>query len=403
MQISDRVPDYVTRLLAVLSAGGHRGYLVGGCLRDLLLGKTPHDFDLTTDATPDEMLALFADLRVIPTGLAHGTVTVLSGGRPVEITTHRRDGAYTDSRHPDSVTFTRQLREDLSRRDFTVNAMAWSPETGLVDLFDGQKDLERGVIRAVGDPVLRFGEDALRILRCYRFAATLDFTVDGETARAARACREGLIHISAERIFAELQKLLVGKAAGKGLAGLFEADCLRYVFFDTLPDLAVSDRLALLPADPALRLAALLHERSPEQVRGLCRRLRTPNAFADQAAGLLHALGEPLPTDPYTARRFVCRHFICHKEALTLSAVLFGRDVTAARDLCAAVLRDRTAIDLHRLAVNGLDLQQKAGVRPADTAKMLAALQDAVWRDPTQNKKEALLALAREIYAKGER
>jgi len=402
MVISDRVPAYVTRLFDVLKSGGHRGYLVGGCVRDLLRGVMPHDFDITTDATPDEMLSLFAGFRVIPTGLAHGTVTVLSEGHPVEITTHRTDGAYTDSRHPDSVSFTRRLQDDLSRRDFTVNAMAWSAETGLVDLFEGQKDLERGVIRAVGDPVLRFGEDALRILRCFRFAAALDFAVESETAKAARTCRDGLLHISAERIFAELQKLLVGKAAEKGLAGLFEADCIKPVFFDTLPDFAVANRLSLLPPDAAVRLAALLHERTPEEARDLCRRLRTSNAFADQVAGMLTALRVPLPTDAYTARRFVCRYFAYHKEALLLREVLCGEDVTAARDLCLSVLRDRTAVDLHRLAVNGLDLQQKAGVRPADTAKMLALLQDAVWHDPTQNKKEALLALAREIYAKGE-
>ena len=403
MEIGDRVPAYVTCLFDVLEKGGHRGYLVGGCVRDLLRGVMPHDFDMTTDATPDEMLSLFADFRVIPTGLAHGTVTVLSEGHPVEITTHRTDGAYTDSRHPDSVTFSRRLQDDLSRRDFTVNAMAWSAETGLVDLFEGQKDLERGVIRAVGDPVLRFGEDALRILRCYRFAAALDFAVDEKTAEAARTCRDGLLHISAERIFAELQKLLVGKAAEKGLAGLTGADCLKPVFFDTLPDLDAAKRLALLPPDAAVRLAALLHKRTPDEARELCRRLRTSNAFADQVAGMLTALREPLPTDAYTARRFVCRHFVCFKEALLLRGVLDDTDVTAARDLCLSVLRDRTAVDLHRLAVNGLDLQQKAGVRPADTAKMLALLQDAVWHDPTKNKKEALLALAREIYEKGER
>lgn len=402
MEINDRVPAFVTRLFDVLEGGGHRGYLVGGCLRDLLLDKTPHDFDLTTDATPEEMLALFADFRVILTGAAHGTVTVLSEGHPVEITTHRRDGVYTDGRHPDHVSFTRQLREDLSRRDFTINAMAFSPQTGLVDLFDGQKDLSNGVIRAVGDPILRFSEDALRILRCFRFAAVLDFDVDPATAQAAGTCREGLRHISAERIFAELQKLLTGKAAAKGLAGLASAGCLELIFSDTLPDLAVINQLSLLPSDAAVRLAALLKKHTPEQTRKLCRRLRTPNAFSDRVSGLLVALHDSLPIDPYTARRFVCRHFVCYKEALALRAALYGEDVTAARELCAAVLRDRTAVELRRLAVNGLDLQQKASVRPADTANMLLMLQDRVWRDPTLNKKETLLTLARQFYQKGE-
>ena len=153
--IGARVPAYVRAVMDALEKNGHRGYLVGGCLRDILLSKTPHDFDLTTDATPDEMLEIFADFRVIGTGLKHGTLTVLSEGKPVEVTTHRVDGDYKDARRPESVSFTRRLAEDLSRRDFTVNAMAWRAEEGLVDLFDGRRDLEAGIIRAVGDPVTR--------------------------------------------------------------------------------------------------------------------------------------------------------------------------------------------------------------------------------------------------------
>ena len=165
------IPDYVKCVFDTLQQNGREGYLVGGSLRDILRGIAPNDFDMTTNATPDEMLQIFQGWRVIPTGLKHGTVTVLSDGHPIEITTHRTDGTYSDSRHPDEVTFTTSLAEDLARRDFTVNAMAFCEKTGLVDLFGGIADLQNGILRAVGEPEKRFSEDALRILRCYRFAA----------------------------------------------------------------------------------------------------------------------------------------------------------------------------------------------------------------------------------------
>ena len=200
-----------------------------------------------------------------------------------------------------------------------------------------------------------------------------------------------------------MKELMLGnKAAARGLAALDAAGCLPYVFFDTLPDLAAAKRLSSLPVDPALRLAALLHDHTPAEAAGLCRRLRTSNAFCDRVTGLLDAVRDPLPDDAYTARRYVCRHFLYRKEALCLLAALQNADVTAAAEQMAAVVRDRTAVDLRHLAVTGLALQEEAGVRPADTAKMLAALQDRVWRDPAENKKELLISAARILYRKGE-
>lgn len=393
------LPDFVQKVLAALRRAGYCGYLVGGSLRDLLLGQTPHDFDLTTNATPEQMQEVFRDFRTIPTGLRHGTLTVLSEKCPVEVTTHRVDGTYTDSRHPESVRFTGQLREDLSRRDFTVNAMAWSEETGLVDLFGGREDLAAGVLRAVGEPAERFGEDALRILRLFRFSAQLDFSIEEKTLRGAADTRAGLARISAERVFGELTRTLTGKAAPRGITAMGECGCYPYVFGALTPGQRAVVALCALPPDPAVRLAALLPDADGKQAEALCRSLRTSKDFLHTVCGVISALREPLPQNEYEARRFVCRHFTQWRAAMDVRLVL-GEDAENAAALCARVVRDRTAVDLPRLAVNGSELQKKAGIRAEKTAEMLQYLQDAVWRDPSINKKAALLSLA--VARKGE-
>lgn len=398
--IAAKIPQYVHTVLEVLRRGGKHGYLVGGSLRDILRGVTPHDFDLTTDATPDEMCEIFADFRVIPTGLRHGTVTVLSEGHPVEITAHRTDGTYTDSRHPDGVAFTADLFTDLARRDFTVNAMAWSKETGLVDRFGGQADLAAGILRAVGDPETRFREDALRILRCFRFSAQLDFNVDPATAKGAAATVTGLANISVERIFDELTRTLSAAAAEKGLRGMLTAGAFPYVFYDCPPDVTVFPLLQALPPEAALRMAALLHRAPTDSLRALMRRWHTSNTFAGGVLAYTAALTQSTPQTPYEARRFVCRHYPHFEGGLLLRAALFGEDTAAALALCRKVLRDGTAVELRRLATNGKELQEELGILPQKTAAMLARLQDAVWQEPAKNRREALLNEARLISQK---
>ncbi|MBQ8356508.1 MAG: hypothetical protein IJX39_01720 [Clostridia bacterium] len=397
--IAVRVPAYVTAVMDTLERAGHRGYLVGGSLRDLLLDKTPHDFDLTTDATPEEMLVIFSDFRVIPTGLRHGTLTVLSQGQPIEVTTHRVDGDYLDARRPESVFFTRRLADDLSRRDFTVNAMAWHPAVGLVDLFGGREDLQSGILRAVGDPVARFTEDALRILRAFRFSAQLGFSIEKNTLTAARETRAGLERISAERIFSEISRLLICPAAPRGLDALFAADCQEQVFFDAAPKTDLFSSLTSLPIEAELRLALLLSDRTAKDALKLCRRWRASNAFAERVCGLLKAAGEPLPDSLYTARRFVCGYWKEWDGALILRQTL-GQNTEEARKLCKTVAKNGTAIELRRLAVNGKELQERLSVRPAKTGELLKRLQDLCWQEPQQNKKGILLALADEICRK---
>ncbi len=209
---TEALPRRVLTALARLEDAGYPAYLVGGCVRDLLRGETPHDFDITTLARPEQTEAVFSDCKLIRTGLKHGTLTVLSEGLPLEITTYRTDGSYSDGRHPDFVRFGTDLREDLMRRDFTVNAMAWSPVRGLQDPFDGQGDLQKKQIRAVGNPAKRFGEDALRILRGARFASCLGFDVEAETASAMQEQIPLLGRVSAERIASEFTRLLCGQA-----------------------------------------------------------------------------------------------------------------------------------------------------------------------------------------------
>ena len=206
-------PTPVEQILATLNDRGFEAYAVGGCVRDTLLSKAPNDWDVTTSATPAQIKEAFSDCRVIETGIQHGTVGVLLNGAVYEITTYRCDGEYLDNRHPSSVTFSANIADDLCRRDFTVNAMAYSPKSGFVDLFGGTEDLARGVIRCVGDPTKRFLEDGLRILRAIRFAAVLDFSIDPATEAAIRSCRDLLSGIAAERVREEFCKLLCGKGA----------------------------------------------------------------------------------------------------------------------------------------------------------------------------------------------
>lgn len=259
--------------LEKLERAGYESYLVGGCVRDLLRGETPHDADLTTIALPEQTKAVFADQHVIETGIKHGTVTVVLDGVPLEITTFRTEGMYSDGRHPDEVQFTRTLREDLRRRDFTVNAMAMSPRAGMVDPFGGADDLQNKMIRCVGDPRERFSEDALRILRAARFASTLDFEIEEKTARAMVELTPLLAKVSAERIAAEFVKLLCGAGAQRVLTEFRELIAFivpeiresfgfpqqnKHHCYDVYTHTVCA--VSYVPPEPVLRLAAFFHD-----------------------------------------------------------------------------------------------------------------------------------------------
>ncbi len=287
----EKIPQPVREMLALLRENGHAPYLVGGCVRDLLRGAAPDDYDMTSGALPEVVMDIFgADAH--PTGLAHGTVTLVRGGVAVEHTTERRDGAYHDSRHPESVTFTDRIEDDLARRDFTVNAIALSPTGELVDPFGGQADLRAGVLRCVGAPERRFAEDALRILRLLRFASVLGFSVERETAIAARARKDGLRAIAHERVYAELNKLLCGEYVTTVL--LSYPDILGVVLPELLPCVGFDQRnphhcydvwehtarsVGAAPPTRVLRWTMLLHD------------LGKPSCFTQDADGIGHFYG----------------------------------------------------------------------------------------------------------------
>ena len=266
------LPEKVSRILNTLSAAGFEAFAVGGCVRDAILGRVPGDWDITTNALPEQVKALFR--RTVDTGIAHGTVTVMLGSDGFEVTTYRLDGDYSDSRHPDKVTFTASLEEDLKRRDFTINAMAYHPEKGMIDLFGGQEDLQRRIIRCVGDPRERFDEDALRIMRALRFSAQLGFRIEEQTRAAIRAFAPRLQLISRERIHDEFLKLLLSPHPDR-LLDLTECGITAQVFplWDTMLETAQNSPfhqysvgvhtlkvIEGVPAEPVLRLAAFLHD-----------------------------------------------------------------------------------------------------------------------------------------------
>ena len=283
-------------LLDALHGAGHAAYAVGGCVRDSLLGLDPHDWDLCTSARPEQVMALFGEEKCIPTGLQHGTVTVKQGGRLYETTTFRTEGAYSDGRHPDAVCFVPEVREDLARRDFTINAMAYSAEEGLIDPFGGRDDLAAHRVRAVGEPERRFEEDALRILRLYRFAARFGFAIDPATGVAARALGPHLDCVSAERIQEELLKLLAAPRPGSYLEPAVLAVVLPELEPEKQPERFAElcrtiDRIEPTVENVPARLAALLCPLGEAGARKALRKLKCSNALTDEVTALEREAG----------------------------------------------------------------------------------------------------------------
>ena len=394
MNFSPSLPSYVDTALARLKDAGVQAYLVGGCVRDLLRGVAPSDYDLAVSSVPEETERAFAGFRVVETGLKHGTVTVVIEGQNLELTTFRLDGGYSDGRHPDDVRFTSRLVEDLSRRDFTVNAMAYAPETGLVDLFGGVEDLQRGVIRCVGDPEKRFTEDALRILRALRFASALDFSIADATEEALFALSGRLRLVSVERQFSELKKLFTGAGAKRVAAAH------RDVLGVSLPELApLSDAdweagADALPAlcDPAAAFAAFLAPLGKDAADALCRRLKTDNAFRERVRFLCEFAPAAFKT-PGQARRFKGS---CGAPLfgllLSFSKARFGIEDPVAR----AVAEEKEAYPtrISDLKINGRDLEA-LGVKGREVGELLQKLLEDASEGRVKNEKEALLERAK--------
>lgn len=393
-------------LLTRLHAAGHAAYAVGGCVRDSLLGQTPHDWDLCTSATPEQVLELFGKAHCIPTGLQHGTVTVKHGGELYEITTFRTEGAYSDGRHPDHVAFVPDVKEDLARRDFTINAMAYNAEEGLIDPFGGQNDLAAGIVRAVGEPQRRFEEDALRILRLYRFAARFSFAIDPATGQAARALCRHLDCVSEERIAEELSRLLAAPAPGAYL----EAEVLAVIFPELNAAELPESRRILDALEPGMehvpvRLAALLCPLGEAGARAALKRLKCSNALTGTVATLVReaAAGMPGAALTLTARRFLSRYDLATITDLT--ALCSARHpeqaeaFAALQQEAARLVETNACCRINQLAVNGRDLMD-AGIRPGPgLRRVLDALLEQVLTGQLPNEKAALLAAAAQVAA----
>ena len=401
-----RLDEGAAALLQRLHAAGYQAFVVGGCVRDSLLGLCPQDWDLCTSALPGQIMELFGAENCIPTGLQHGTVTIKQGGRLYETTTFRTEGSYTDGRHPDRVQFVPKVEEDLARRDLTINAIAYNRQRGLVDPFGGQEDLAHRIIRAVGDPATRFEEDALRILRLYRFGARFGFAIEEKTDAAAKALCSRLDCVSVERIQEELAKLLVAPRPGGYLVPEVMAAILPELSGQALAKAApVVDACPSGKAALPVRLAALLESLGEEGVRRTLRRLRCSNACVEQTAVLVRENREfarwgtlAAPEQKLWLRKLLGRQDLETVEGLAaLCAAKEPENQPRYRQLlqtARAVEEAGLCCRIAQLAVNGRDLMA-AGI-PAGPAlrSTLERLLEQVIREQLPNEKEPLLAAA---------
>ena len=400
-----RMDEGAAELLDTLHRAGYAAYVVGGCVRDSLLGLTPHDWDLCTSALPQQGMELFGEEKCIPTGLQHGTVTVKQGGGLYEITTFRTEGTYTDGRHPDEVHFVPDVREDLSRRDFTINAMAYNEKEGLIDPFGGQADLQSGILRAVGVPHQRFTEDALRILRLYRFAARFGFAIDPPTAQAAQELCAHLDCVSVERIEEELAKLLSAPAP----AAYLDEKILGVVLPELSPE-ALAAAKPVVDVCPAgeqalpVRLAALLLSLGEDGTRRTLRRLRCSNACIEETAVLVREVvsGVPVSLNIY-ARRLLGKYNLCTVQRLAALGTALqperSADFAALSELAERLDADGVCCRVSQLAVNGRDLMAAGVPAGPGIRKVLEALLDGVIREEYPNERQALLAAVQQLAA----
>ena len=438
------VPEKVEHIIDTLTAAGHEAYAVGGCVRDALLGREPADWDITTSASPYEVKALFS--RTIDTGIQHGTVTVMLGKEGFEVTTYRVDGEYEDCRHPKEVQFTKSLLEDLKRRDFTINAMAYNPAEGLIDEFDGAGDLKRGIIRCVGDAEARFGEDALRMMRAVRFDAQLGFELEEQTREAVKKLCENLRKVSAERIQTELVKMLVSphpdrilEAWELGITGVMlpEFDvCMACMqnnphHMDTVGE-HIANALQYVEPDKVLRLSMLLHDIGKPQTKTtdangidhfyghaqvgeeltakILRRLKFDNDTIRNVRRLvLHHDDRPATTSSSVRRAAnrigadlfplylnVCRADILAQTKETQEPKL--QNLSEIESIYEQILEKQQCFTLKQLAVTGRDLIAEGIPAGPRLGEILEKLLEEVLEEPEKNEREWLMSRALEIY-----
>ncbi len=390
-------PEYVRSAIDTLESAGHEAYVVGGGLRDMLLGRAPDDYDIATSALPEQIQSVFRSCQTIPTGIKHGTVTVILDGHPLEITTYRIDGRYLDSRHPESVSFTSKIEEDLSRRDFTVNAMAYNEKRGFVDVFGGKRDLKNKILRAVGDPERRMDEDALRIMRALRFSAQLSFDIEPQTYSALASKAHLLHNVSAERKGAELIKLILARHPENAFGDMINTGVWNILCPDFCPSKASVAALGTVDPDPCERLAVILHDCERKIADNFLHSMKYSNHIISTTLTICCAECSPAPNDA-DIRRFIARY----KElALPIArvAIALGKSGIPTEQEIKKVSEQKFCKSIDELAIKGQTLVDM-GFRGKDIGRALEQLLSDVLTVPERNSTEYLIAQAQKIKEK---
>ena len=438
------IPRYVRKVMERLEINGYESYIVGGCVRDTLLGKMPFDYDVTTNCPPDEMMRIFSDMNYADTGLKHGTITIISEGKPVETTTYRSEGKYSDHRRPEKVVFETDISQDLKRRDFTVNALCYNDKNGLMDMFGGVSDLENGLIRCVGNPSERFDEDALRIMRGLRFASVLGFEIEEKTSLAINNQKLLLREISSERIFSELKKLLTGKNAGQILLQY------REVFGVIIPELIptfdfpqkcphhcydvyehICHGVENIPPDDILRLTMLLHDIgkpemaktddkgvmhfkkhqfvSAEKTYTILKRLKCDRKTLVRVTDLVREHDNRIPPLKKSVKKMIAKYgdefffqYIAVRKADTMAQSDYMREekltiINTLEKLGQEVLKENCCLKIKDLDIDGNDLKT-LGLYGKEIGKALDFLLENVIEENTVNKKDILIKYLKENY-----
>ena len=390
---TDYIPKEVQSIINDIEGYGHEAYIVGGCVRDMLLGKEPKDWDITTNATPDRIKAFFK--RTVDTGIKHGTVTVIMGKNTYEVTTYRLDGKYSDGRHPDKVEFSSLLEVDLKRRDFTINAMAFSHKRGLVDLFNGVSDLKNARITCVGSPKERFDEDALRMLRAVRFAARLGFCIDEKTAKAIEELAPNLLKVSKERVWTELLGTLCSDNPEK-IELLFDYGIAKYVS-ESFAYVSIGEdivKLKLLPMKKSLRLAFLLHKTEKDKALSVLKELKSDNDTFTRVRILLDFSAQDISKDRYEIKKLLRRMGSDNfDDLLRLKAVINSDEVKRLKEISDVkedIILKAEAFEIAHLDITGNDLISAGIEKGPKIGESLEYLLDKLMRGEVQNTKKEL-------------
>lgn len=433
------IPSYCKKIMDLLQKGGFEAYIVGGCVRDSLMGKIPNDYDITTNATPNEMLECFKGQRVVKTGLKHGTITVVLENKNIEVTTYRIDGDYLDNRHPKSVEFTKSLKEDLKRRDFTSNALAFNQKNGLIDLFNGENDIKNSVLKCVGNPDKRFSEDGLRILRALRFSSVLDFEIENETAKSIHKNKNLLKNISSERVFAEFKKLLCGKNAQKVLLEFKDVIAViipeikpcfdfdqhtKYHCYDVYTHIVKT--VSASENDERLRLSAFFHDigkpevyfadennvghffghnkESVKKTNNALNRLKCDNETKNFVLDMVYYHDFEIALDEKSVKRFLnktspefLRQLVKIKRADAFAHAKNYRNreeyLTSLLSILEKIEAENQCFSLKNLAINGRDLIENGFSEGEKIGKTLNYMLESVINGEVKNEKEELLKL----------